>query len=66
MPYWEFELTLKECEKIAEEEKKRQEDENDQYTPPSMNQYQRQTDRMMRSYQSRLPSTPSLPKLPKV
>ena len=65
MPYWEFELTLKECEKIAEEDKKRQEDENGQYSPPNMNQYQRQTNQMMRTYQSKLPSIPSAPKMPK-
>lgn len=67
MPYWEFELTLKECEKIAEEEKKRQdEDQQGGYKPPNMNQYQRQTNQLMHNYQTHLPSVPSVPKMPKI
>ena len=63
MPYWEYELTMKECEKIAEEEKKQQDAQQGKYRPPSMNQYQRQTNQMMHGYQNRTPSMPSMPKI---
>lgn len=66
MPYWEFELTMKECEKIAEEEKKQQEEKQGEYKPPSMGQYHRQADQMMNKYQNRMPSIPSTPKMPKL
>jgi hypothetical protein len=66
MPYWEYEMTVKECEKIAEEEKKRQEEENKQYggsfNPKS---YQHQASRMMNNY-PKMPSMPSMPKMPRI
>ena len=63
MPYWEFELTRKECERIAEEEKKKQDEQQDEYQPPNMGQYNRQANQMMNRYQGRMPSTPKIPKL---
>ena len=63
MPYWEFEMTVKECEEIAEEEKKQQEEQEGKYRPPSMNSYQRQQNQMMRGYQSRMPSMPAMPRM---
>lgn len=66
MPYWEYELTVKECEKIAEEEKKQQEEEQGKYHTPSMSQYQRQSNQMMRGYQNRMPSMPSMPRMPRI
>lgn len=66
MPYWEYEMTLKECENIADEEKKMQEDEQNKYKTPSISQYQRQSNQMMNGYQSRIPSMPSIPKIPKI
>lgn len=63
MPYWEFELTRKECERIAEEEKKKQDEQQDEYQPPNMGQYNRQANQMMNRYQGRMPSTPKMPKL---
>lgn len=67
LPYWEYEMTLKECEEIAEEEKKQQEEQQDgKYNAPSMSQYQRQQSQMMRGYQNRIPSMPAMPKIPKL
>ena len=68
MPFWEYELSIKECEKMVEEEKKRQEEDNDKYgqyrdkfNPRS---YQNQAQRMMNN--QKLPSMPSMPKMPKL
>jgi hypothetical protein len=72
MPYWEYELTIKECERIAEEEKKKHEEQEGKYRTPSMSQYQRQQNQMMRGYQNnygsygRMPSMPSAPAMPKI
>lgn len=72
MPYWEYELTIKECERIAEEEKKQQEEQEGKYKTPNMSQYQRQQSQMMRGYQGnygRMPSispTPAMPKIPRI
>lgn len=70
MPFWEYEMTLKECENIVEEEKeeekKNQEDGQGRYKVPSMNQYQRQSNQMMKGYQHQMPSIPSMPRMPKI
>ena len=66
MAYWEYEMTVKECEKIAEEEKKRQEEQQD--GQPGAKGYQSQANRMMRSYQSQMPRipNPTMPKMPRI
>ena len=64
MPYWEFEMTVKECEEIAEEEKKQQEEQEGKYKTPNANNYQQRSREMMRGY-GRMPSMPSMPKMPK-
>lgn len=70
MPYWEFEMTIKECEAIAEEEKRQQEEQEGKYRPPSTRSYQQQSRDMMRGYNNsgfgRMPSMPSMPKMPKI
>ena len=70
MPFWEYEMTLKECENIVEEEKeeekKNQEDGQGRYKVPSINQYQRQSNQMMKGYQHQIPSIPSMPRMPKI
>ena len=69
MPYWEFEMTVKECEEIAEEEKRQHEEQEGKYRPPSMNNYQYQHNQMMRGYQNsygRMSSMPSMPKMPRI
>ena len=65
MPYWEYEMTIKECEALAEEEKKQQEEQEGKYKPPSMGQYQKQSQNMMRGAGG-MPSMPSMPKMPKL
>lgn len=65
MPYWEYEMTIKECENIVEEEKKQQEEQDSKYGTPSMSQYQRQQNQMMRRY-GKMPSMPSAPAMPKI
>lgn len=64
IPYWEYEMILRECENIAEEEKKSQEEEQGKYGNPSLNHIQHQSNQMMRGYQNRMPSIPSMPKIP--
>lgn len=78
MPYWEFEMTIKECEAIAEEEKKKHEEQEGKYGRMNPKAYQRQTRDMMRGYNTgsngfgrmpsmpSMPSTPSMPKMPKI
>jgi len=70
MPFWEYEMTLKECENIVEEEKeaekKNQEDGQGRYKVPSINQYQHQSSQMMKGYQHQIPSIPSMPRMPKI
>lgn len=62
MPYWEYEMTLKECERIADEEKKRQEEENKAYgNSSSPRNYQNQVNRMMSH--SNIPKMPSMPRM---
>lgn len=71
MAFWEYEMTIKECEELADEEKKQQEEQEGKYHSPSMSQYQHQQGQMMRGYQNlygRMPkmSTPAMPKIPKL
>lgn len=65
MPYWEYEMTLKECEKIAEEEKKQHEEESNknQMSGFRPSDYRRQADRMMHQNSFKMPSMPSMPKI---
>lgn len=63
MAYWEYEMSVKECEKIVEEEKKQQEDseKSHNYNPRS---YQNRADHMMKGY--RTPAMPKMPQMPKI
>ena len=65
MAYWEYEMSVKECEKIVEEEKKQQEESEkgngSRYNPHS---YQNRADHMMKGY--RTPAMPKMPQMPKI
>ena len=61
MPYWEYEMTHKECEKMAEEEKKQQEEQSAGYQQPD---YQRNANAMMKNLPK--PAMPSMPRMPKI
>ena len=66
MPFWEYEMSIKECEKIAEEEKKQQEDESGKYNMHNYNpsNYQKQANRMMSN--QKMPSMPKMPSVPRI
>lgn len=65
MPYWEWEMYREECQNIAEEEKKRQEEQEKGHSIPN---YQAQANRMMRGYGGtpKMPSMGSMPSMPKM
>ena len=67
MPFWEWEISRKQAEDMAEEEKKQQEEQSKGH---SMTNYQAQARRMMPNpYNNgvpRMPSMPSMPRMPRI
>ena len=63
MAFWEYEMTLKCCEELAEEEKKNSEEQESKYSP---HKYQRQAQQMTRGYNNSMPKMPSIPSMPKM
>jgi hypothetical protein len=61
MPFWEYELTFKECEKLAEEEKRRNEEANNDQDSRG---YQRQARDMMGKYGKNVPKPAAMPSMP--
>lgn len=69
MPYWEWEMSLEECQSIVEEEKKQHEEQEKGHR---ISDYQSQARRMMGGYgygtPARMPRMPSMPtpKMPSI
>jgi len=63
MPYWEYEMTLQECQKIADEEKKQEENQGGAGAE-SYSKYRKQTESMMKG--PRMPSVPKMPSMPRM